>query len=93
MGEDNSGSNNQMVDRLGELGVSKAVADTDLERGGGGAGQSQHMQAFFQEVGIVKHKVAAIRRNVNVISQVRARHAALRRCIKLTPERSCIRRL
>ena len=65
--EDNS-SNIQMVDRLGELGVSKAVADADLERGGGG--QSQHMQAFFQEVGIVKHKIASIRRNVNVISQV-----------------------
>lgn len=59
-----------MVDRLGELGVSKAVAEPDLERGGGG--QSQHMQQFFQEVGIVKHKIAAIRRNVNVISSVRA---------------------
>ncbi len=59
-----------MVDRLGELGVSKAVADTDLESGSGG--QSQHMQQFFQEVGIVKHKIASIRRNVNVISSVRA---------------------
>jgi hypothetical protein len=68
LAEDNSGSNIQMVDRLGELGVNKAMADTDLERGGGG--QSQHMQLFFQEVGIVKHKVASIRRNVNVISQV-----------------------
>ena len=77
LGDDSSGSNHQMVDRLGELGVSKAVADPDLERGGGGAGQSQHMQDFFQQVGIVKHKVAAIRRNVNVISQVRARQAGL----------------
>jgi 3-methyladenine DNA glycosylase Tag len=63
-----TGSNFEMVDRLGELGVSKAVAETDLERGG--AAQSQHMHQFFQEVGIVKHKIAAIRRNVNVISQV-----------------------
>jgi hypothetical protein len=33
------------------------------------------MQSFFQEVGIVKHKIASIRRNVNVISQVCAPHA------------------
>ncbi len=92
LGEDNSGRSYSMVDRLGELGVSKAVADSDLERGG--AGQSQHMQQFFQEVGIVKHKIAAIRRNVNVISSVSAHRPLLvRQQHELTPAAcSCIRR-
>jgi hypothetical protein len=80
LGEDTSGNSFSMVDRLGELGVSKAVAEPDLERGGGG--QSQHMQQFFQEVGIVKHKIASIRRNVNVISSVRAPYSP---CAAMTP--------
>jgi len=80
-----------MVDRLGDLGVSKAAAEADLERGDGG--QSQHMQGFFQEVGIVKHKIAAIRRNVNVISQVCVLRATPPWLLLFTLVCSCIRRL
>jgi hypothetical protein len=59
---------------------------------------SQHMQnklqSFFREVGIVKHKIASMRHNVNVISQVCAAAGTQRRqLVSLTPACSCIRGL
>jgi GTPase SAR1 family protein/t-SNARE complex subunit (syntaxin) len=59
----------QMVDRLGGLGARKVFTE-DLERGGAGAGQSQYMPAFFQQVGIVKQQVASIRLHVNGIRKL-----------------------
>jgi hypothetical protein len=68
LGELKSVSKLHFVDRLGELGARKVVTDTVLDSGG--SGQSERLQNFFQEVGLVKHKVASIQRNVNFVPQV-----------------------
>jgi hypothetical protein len=52
------------------------------------------LQSFFQEVSIVKRKIASMRHNVNVISQVCAVAVAWRQqLVSLTPACSCISRL